>query len=126
MGLTLHPHGHQHSHGKREKKVEVDCEKLLVNQEGIQNSNGYTSYGTLSAHSVSRHEGGHSHKDNINVKAAFIHVIGDLLQSVGVFIAALIIYFKVILYNSFTPEYLKWNLLSLKLNVFIISRRDVA
>lgn len=38
---------------------------------------------------------GHSHKANINVKAAFIHVVGDLLQSVGVLCAAFIIYFKV-------------------------------
>merc|ERR1712150_432829 len=36
-------------------------------------------------------------KENINVKAAFIHVVGDFVQSLGVFIAALIIYFK--------PEY---------------------
>ena len=33
-------------------------------------------------------------KENINVRAAFIHVIGDFLQSLGVFIAALVIYFK--------------------------------
>ena len=42
--------------------------------------------------------GGHGHspeQENINVKAAFIHVIGDFLQSLGVFIAALVIYFKV-------------------------------
>jgi len=40
---------------------------------------------------------GHSHggdKENINVKAAFIHVLGDLIQSIGVFIAAIVIYFK--------------------------------
>jgi len=37
--------------------------------------------------------GGHSH-DNINVRAAFIHVIGDFLQSLGVFIAAIVIYFQ--------------------------------
>merc|ERR1719458_1907840 len=41
---------------------------------------------------------GHGHgggnQENINVKAAFIHVIGDFLQSLGVFIAALVIYFK--------------------------------
>jgi len=30
----------------------------------------------------------------LNVRAAFVHVIGDLVQSVGVFIAALFIYFK--------------------------------
>ena len=32
---------------------------------------------------------------NINVKAAFIHVVGDFCQSVGVLVAALIIFFKV-------------------------------
>merc|ERR1712129_285268 len=41
---------------------------------------------------------GHSHdSSNINLRAAAIHVIGDFIQSVGVLIAALIIYFK--------PEY---------------------
>lgn len=38
-------------------------------------------------------EGGHSHSENINVRAAFIHVVGDVLQSIGVFCAALVIYF---------------------------------
>lgn len=45
------------------------------------------------------HEHGHGHnheKDqNINVRAAYIHVVGDFIQSTGVFVAALIIYFKV-------------------------------
>lgn len=31
---------------------------------------------------------------NINVRAAFIHVVGDVVQSIGVFVAALLIYFK--------------------------------
>ncbi|KAL3215951.1 hypothetical protein MRX96_033306 [Rhipicephalus microplus] len=31
---------------------------------------------------------------NINVRAALIHVIGDFLQSLGVFVAALIIFFR--------------------------------
>jgi zinc transporter 2 len=48
------------------------------------------------------HEHGHSHgtpkvskasTENINVRAALIHVIGDFCQSCGVFVAALIIYF---------------------------------
>uniref|UniRef100_A0A3B4X0D0 Probable proton-coupled zinc antiporter SLC30A3 n=1 Tax=Seriola lalandi dorsalis TaxID=1841481 RepID=A0A3B4X0D0_SERLL len=38
--------------------------------------------------------GGHG---NTSVRAAFIHVVGDLLQSVGVMVAAIIIYFR--------PEY---------------------
>ena len=46
---------------------------------------------------LSLNDGHHQHKDdNINVKAAFIHVVGDLLQSIGVLVAAFIIYFKVI------------------------------
>ncbi|MBN3302931.1 ZNT2 protein, partial [Amia calva] len=45
---------------------------------------------------------GHSHSllgghGNTSVRAAFIHVIGDLLQSVGVLVAAIIIFFR--------PEY---------------------
>ncbi|KAK2166233.1 hypothetical protein LSH36_40g03000 [Paralvinella palmiformis] len=36
-------------------------------------------------------------KGNINVRAAFIHALGDLMQSIGVLTAAFIIYFK--------PEY---------------------
>jgi len=35
---------------------------------------------------------GHSHHD-LNVKSAFVHVIGDTVSSVGVIIAAIIIYF---------------------------------
>ena len=46
---------------------------------------------------------GHSHfgishsstVENINVRAALIHVLGDFLQSIGVIIAALVIYYKV-------------------------------
>ena len=45
------------------------------------------------------YHGGHSHGDedagrNINVDAAYLHVLGDMLMSVGVIIAATIIYFK--------------------------------
>ncbi|NXP76682.1 ZNT2 protein, partial [Ramphastos sulfuratus] len=45
---------------------------------------------------------GHSHgaggeEPNASVRAAFIHVVGDLLQSVGVLIASYVIFFK--------PEY---------------------
>jgi len=33
-------------------------------------------------------------KENINIRAAFVHAIGDLLQSVGVIIAAIVILIK--------------------------------
>ncbi|XP_054577101.1 proton-coupled zinc antiporter SLC30A2 isoform X2 [Eptesicus fuscus] len=71
MGLTLHQSGHGHSHGQG---------------HGHSHSQGQ----------------GHSQdtiqqQENPSVRAAFIHVIGDLLQSVGVLVAAYILYFK--------PEY---------------------
>lgn len=47
-------------------------------------------------HSLSLESGqGRARQTNINVRAALIHVIGDFVQSVGIFIAALIIYFRV-------------------------------
>jgi len=79
MGCTLHQHGHSHGGG------------------GHGHSHGGEGHG----HSHGEHdsEAGDIHDDekeqeNINVKAAFIHTVGDLLQSIGVFVAAIIIYFK--------------------------------
>ncbi|KAE8623822.1 hypothetical protein XENTR_v10005747 [Xenopus tropicalis] len=52
------------------------------------------SHGDGNSHSHSHAAGDHK---NPSVRAAFIHVVGDLLQSVGVLIAAYVIYYK--------PEY---------------------
>ncbi|XP_060640443.2 proton-coupled zinc antiporter SLC30A2 [Anolis sagrei] len=56
----------------------------------------------ISLHQSGHGPGHHSHshgegRQNTSVRAAFIHVVGDLLQSIGVLVAAYIIYFK--------PEY---------------------
>ena len=67
---------------------------LLLHQGG---GHGH-SHGGGHGHS---HGGGHGHshgggdEQNINVRAAFIHVLGDLIQSLGVLIAAFIIKFNV-------------------------------
>ncbi|XP_031624178.1 zinc transporter 2 isoform X2 [Contarinia nasturtii] len=50
------------------------------------------SHGGMS--SSDGHSNGHGHSENINVRAAFIHVLGDVLQSIGVFCAAIVIYFQ--------------------------------
>uniref|UniRef100_A0A8C5M269 Proton-coupled zinc antiporter SLC30A2 n=1 Tax=Leptobrachium leishanense TaxID=445787 RepID=A0A8C5M269_9ANUR len=62
---------------------------VTLHQTGHGHSHGA---GNSHAHS---HSSGEHH--NPSVRAAFIHVVGDLLQSVGVLIAAYVIYFK--------PEY---------------------
>jgi len=70
QGLVLHEHGHSHGHS---------------HDHDHDHETGSTSSG---------HD---EESGNVNVRAAFIHVIGDLLQSLGVLTAAFIIYFK--------PEY---------------------
>lgn len=64
MGATLHHHGHSHS------------------SSGLDGSRHSHGSGAAAA------------EQNINVRAAFIHVLSDFVQSLGVFIAALVIYFK--------------------------------
>lgn len=58
-----HDHGHGHSHGHSHAEEEATC---------------YDSSES-------------NHFDNLNLKAAVVHLIGDLLQSVGVLIAAIVI-----------------------------------
>ncbi|KAG9355387.1 hypothetical protein JZ751_000225 [Albula glossodonta] len=87
MALTLHQSGHGHTHG------------------GL-GSSGQHSHGKDSSHSHS-HGPGDPEKEgtgaesqpqaNASVRAAFVHVVGDLLQSISVLVSAIIIFFK--------PEY---------------------
>jgi len=90
MGATLHQHGHSHGGG---------------GGGGHGHSHGGAPSGGGHGHAHDAEDGhahggedGHAHevadKENINVTAAFIHVVGDFLQSLGVFIAAIVIYFK--------------------------------
>ena len=44
-------------------------------------------------HSSDSHASSHRNSENLNVRAAFIHVIGDFIQSLGVLIAATVIFF---------------------------------
>uniref|UniRef100_A0A7E4V6P9 ZT_dimer domain-containing protein n=1 Tax=Panagrellus redivivus TaxID=6233 RepID=A0A7E4V6P9_PANRE len=69
-----HDHGHKHSHDHGHVNHGADVESQTSGD----------------SHSHHSHEG---HEENINIRAAFIHVIGDLVQSVGVFISAVIIKF---------------------------------
>lgn len=82
MGFVLHQSGHGHSHGGLSSKHshshggDEDHEKEHLFHDEKE----------------SHHD--HHQKVNINVRAAFIHVLGDLVQSIGVLIAAVIIKLK--------------------------------
>ena len=74
MGCSLHQHGHAHSN--------TGSQDLDVEEPSNTGQHGHA------------HDAHGKEKENINVKAAFIHVVGDFVQSLGVFVAALIIYFR--------------------------------
>lgn len=83
MIMVLHQHSHHHHHGHGNNK-QHGAAIARVPQE-VETVGG----AELNANTrVKKHT-------NINVRAAFIHVIGDLFQSIGVVIAAYIIRFKV-------------------------------
>lgn len=76
--------GHDHDHGPA-KHDGVDNE---AGKEGLIDKEG----GEKKGHSHS-HDHGHSH-DNMNVQGAMLHVLGDLLSSVGVIIASCLIWYN--------------------------------
>ncbi|KAI5091697.1 hypothetical protein C0J45_18903 [Silurus meridionalis] len=86
MAFTLYQSGHGHSHGG-------------LGTHGHGHSHGKKKNHSHSANYHSLENQGHMKKtqENASVRAAFVHVIGDLLQSVSVLVSALIIFFR--------PEY---------------------
>ena len=81
------------------------CDECLCFRMGLVLGLDHSHSGSHGSHGHSHHKRSPSSTSsvkendkgqNLNVRAAFIHVLGDLLQSVVVFIAAVIIKFKVI------------------------------
>lgn len=78
-------------------KIEI---KLLESNDSEHNCSGgghhnHDHHDHHSHHDHHQHLHNHNHEEeNVNIKAAIIHIIGDIIQSVGVVIASLIIYFE--------------------------------
>ncbi|KAL3314295.1 hypothetical protein Ciccas_007090 [Cichlidogyrus casuarinus] len=81
MAFTLHQYGHGHSHGGISHGHSHAKPEPKHTKTPVADGNCDTS--------INKPE----QKENINVRAAYIHVIGDLLQSIGVMVAAIVIYF---------------------------------
>lgn len=89
-GGHSHDHGHHHDHkGKHGDEAETHTTfiplEALGNPEGDRKSPTHTlstAYEPINLQNM----------EDVNVKAAMLHVLGDLLQSVGVTIAATLIY----------------------------------
>lgn len=89
--LSLVHHGHSHGIGG--------------GSHGHSHGSGH-SHANRHGHSHMEDHGGHGHSHssrNMNVRAALIHVIGDLVQSIGVLIAAILIKYWVHILNNFGP-----------------------
>ncbi|KAL7987140.1 hypothetical protein Chor_006059 [Crotalus horridus] len=66
----------------------------LLHQSGSAHSHGFSTRGYEQIED-SPHGPSIPTHGNTSVRAAFVHVVGDLLQSIGVFVAATVIYFKI-------------------------------
>lgn len=74
---------------------------FLLNQGGHLHSHGHGhSHGSAAASSSQSAASGQQQRQHgsLAVRAAFIHALGDLVQSIGVLIAAYIVRFKVPFY----------------------------
>ena len=91
MIFVLHQHSHHHHghHGHTSKQHTPAMTGIAREVESVGGTAEPNSNVKMKKHT------------NINVRAAFIHVIGDLFQSIGVVIAAYIIRFKVRQYCLF-------------------------
>ena len=91
MIFVLHQHSHHHHgpHGHTSKQHTPAAAGIAREVESVGGTAELNSSIKMKKHT------------NINVRAAFIHVIGDLFQSIGVVIAAYIIRFKVHHYCPF-------------------------
>lgn len=102
MGVLLYYGGHGHSHGGLSNSDDSHSHSPVPETLPILNNSAV--HHTARARQVNFKEcrfsiiilfRNSSSEVNINVRAAFIHIIGDMIQSIGVLIAALVILYNV-------------------------------
>ena len=117
MGIVLHggifncsiAHNHSHfglSHGHShgDDNGPHDNNYPHSNRDNEQYSGTISANGVQSSHNVPGVKVKSKENRNINVRAALIHVLGDLIQSVGVLIAAYIIKYKVRMFTLLSVQ----------------------
>ncbi|XP_019726455.1 zinc transporter 2 isoform X2 [Hippocampus comes] len=96
MALTLHQSGHGHSHGGLSSHGHSHEKGRGKGDAQISNHAHFVD--NLADVEQNRDgQGARVHQANASVRAAFVHVVGDLLQSISVLVSAIVIFFK--------PEY---------------------
>ena len=91
MCMILQAGGHGHSHSS----ITRSSPRRTAHVRSAGDPSYHLSASSDDMVTVTTRTMSHEESRNINVQAAFIHVIGDLLQSFGVLVAAYIIFYKV-------------------------------
>jgi len=90
MGIVLTKSGVPHSHGLHKCEHEHDHDEHDHDHEHKhEHEHEHSSDEEIRLHTEEEDE----KMTNVNVRASFIHILGDALQNIGVFIAGIIIYF---------------------------------
>ena len=93
---VLHPHSHNHGHGHKDQDIKpTEIVSINITSNDVSGTPKSSQKRKFWQRKNQQHNK-HGSEENINVHAAFIHVIGDLIQSIGVVIAGYIIWFKVL------------------------------
>jgi len=91
-GHDGHSHGHSHGHGHGHNKKNNEEKKENNNVDSDADTDNHKkNEDEASGKNVKEKIKNFDKNMNINVKSAFIHVLGDLLSSIGVLIASVII-----------------------------------
>ncbi|KAF4651728.1 hypothetical protein FOZ61_010239, partial [Perkinsus olseni] len=93
--------GHNHSHGHSHGHSHDDHSHAHGEDHTTEDPHSAVEEGAASAH--------HRRRRNLALDAAFIHVLGDLIQSVGVVIAAALIWWKPFDIGSTSDGVSHWN-----------------
>ncbi|XP_070702509.1 proton-coupled zinc antiporter SLC30A2 [Pempheris klunzingeri] len=96
MAVTLHDSGHGHSHGGLSSHGHGHSHKKGKGQRQTAN-HSHSNGDNVDVEQNGVDHGRRAKQANASVRAAFVHVVGDLLQSISVLVSAIIIFFK--------PEY---------------------
>ncbi|KAI6645952.1 Zinc transporter 2-like [Oopsacas minuta] len=95
-------HAHEHEHineqdHEHDHNIEngINCDTENLTEVQVQKGKKLKIKQAMKwTKSKLKHSHSHDHNENINLRAALIHCIGDIVQSIGVIIAAYIIRFK--------------------------------
>ncbi|XP_022849675.1 metal tolerance protein 1-like [Olea europaea var. sylvestris] len=101
-GHKVHDHNHDHDHDRDHDHEHVQCHGVSVTRhhhhEGpsIYDEDHTEPLLTSSSEGKGKSEGKHKQKKrrNINVQGAYLHVLGDSVQSIGVMIGGAVIWYK--------------------------------